>query len=291
MKIRLLLPLLFSFLLHSALAAGPATFARFVPERKDDFAWENDLVAFRTYGPALRSGPEDSGIDCWLKRVPDLIIDKWYSGDPKGISYHKDHGEGYDPYHVGSSRGCGGTALWIGDRMVTSDTFLSWKLLTQTPEKSSFELTYEYPAQNGEPPVREIKRITIEPGKRFFRSESTFTRDGKPLANLPVAIGVTTHDGKAQATLPPGKRWVSCWETIDGSGLGTGVVLAPGFPAEARELKTKEKDSGHAILLTRTDAGGKVTCFPGYGWAKAGAITTPGQWESALDGFSKETGQ
>ena len=27
------------------------TFSRFVPERIDDYAWENDLVAFRTYGP------------------------------------------------------------------------------------------------------------------------------------------------------------------------------------------------------------------------------------------------
>ncbi|MEY3896376.1 MAG: hypothetical protein RLZZ214_1896, partial [Verrucomicrobiota bacterium] len=49
--------------------AKPRAFARFVPERSDDFAWENDLVAFRTYGPALRPGPENSGIDCWFKRV------------------------------------------------------------------------------------------------------------------------------------------------------------------------------------------------------------------------------
>ena len=42
-----------------------------MPERLDDFAWENDLVAFRAYGSAIRrtKGPEDSGIDCWLKRV------------------------------------------------------------------------------------------------------------------------------------------------------------------------------------------------------------------------------
>src|SRR5471030_2052234 len=29
------------------------TFARYVPERYDDFAWENDKLAHRTYGPAL----------------------------------------------------------------------------------------------------------------------------------------------------------------------------------------------------------------------------------------------
>src|SRR5688572_27645553 len=30
------------------------TFARFVPERTDDYAWENDRVAFRTYGPTAQ---------------------------------------------------------------------------------------------------------------------------------------------------------------------------------------------------------------------------------------------
>ena len=30
---------------------GTSTYSRFVPERTDDYAWENDQVAFRTYGP------------------------------------------------------------------------------------------------------------------------------------------------------------------------------------------------------------------------------------------------
>ncbi len=42
---------------ESQMTAG-ATFCRFVPERSDDFAWENDNVAFRVYGPALAKGAE-----------------------------------------------------------------------------------------------------------------------------------------------------------------------------------------------------------------------------------------
>src|SRR3954471_2005731 len=51
-------------------------FARFVPERLDDFGWENDKVAHRTYGPA-RAAPDTekrgkevlvtSGLDIWCK--------------------------------------------------------------------------------------------------------------------------------------------------------------------------------------------------------------------------------
>ena len=49
-----------------------STYSRFVPERTDDYAWENDLVAFRTYGPTAEQmvvdktpgGTLSSGIDC-----------------------------------------------------------------------------------------------------------------------------------------------------------------------------------------------------------------------------------
>ncbi|MBV5342917.1 DUF4861 family protein, partial [bacterium] len=39
------------------------THARFVPERKDDFAWENDLAAYRMYGPALANEKPSNGVD------------------------------------------------------------------------------------------------------------------------------------------------------------------------------------------------------------------------------------
>ncbi len=82
-------------------------FARYVPERLDDFAWENDKIGHRTYGPAL-AAPADgaakevlvtNGLDIWCKRVSYPIVDRWYN---KGHDhYHKDEGEGMDTYNVG----------------------------------------------------------------------------------------------------------------------------------------------------------------------------------------------
>jgi hypothetical protein len=265
----------------------PATFARFVPERADDFAWENDLIAFRAYGPALRAGKEDSGIDCWLKRVPYPIIDRWYAANNKGLPYHQDHGEGYDPYHVGSSRGTGGLALWVDGKMVTSDTFIAHRVLEQTKEKTVFELDYEYPAAAGEIPVKETKHFTITLGEPFYQVSSTFTLDGKPLAGLPVAIGITTHDGKAKVTFDPAKRWMSCWEVIDGYGLGTGVVLGKGFEADFQELPKSGPDTGHALAVTKTNADGVVSYWGGYGWEHAGHFNTAADWETTLTKKSK----
>ncbi len=62
------------------------TYSRFVPERIDDYAWENDRVAFRTYGPEAQritesgkpGGTLTSGMDCWLKRVSHPVVDSWY---------------------------------------------------------------------------------------------------------------------------------------------------------------------------------------------------------------------
>lgn len=263
----------------------PSTWCRFVPERLDDFAWENDLTAFRAYGPAIKTakGTEDSGLDCWLKRVHYPIIDKWYAGDPKGISYHKDHGEGNDPYHVGGSRGCGGLAIWQDGKMLTAGPFKTWKIITRTTPKSVFELTYDYDL-NGKT-VHEVKRITIELGKRLFQAESTFTEDGKP-ADLDIAIGITTHDGKAKPTFNPKEGWMSCWEKMEGYGLGTGVVIAPDKVREMRELTSAKPDQSHALLLTHTDAQGKVTYYAGYGWEKAKEITTPAQWQTYLTQFA-----
>jgi hypothetical protein len=294
-------PSLLFFALSLSLAAGyrathadepaktnpaPATWCRYVPERADDFAWENDLIAFRAYGPAIKKakGTENSGIDCWLKRVNYPIIDKWYGGEKKGLSYHKDNGEGNDPYHVGSSRGTGGLAIWKDGKMVLAGPYKTWKVVSRTPAKSVFELTYDYDL-SGEN-IHEVKRIDIELGKRLFHAESTFTKDGKPWTNQEIAIGITTHNGKAAATLNQQKGWMSCWEKMEGFGLGTGVVIAPSKILSMQELKSKKADESHALLVTKTDSAGKVSYYAGYGWEKAGVITTPEKWQDALTQFA-----
>ncbi|MFC2110666.1 DUF4861 family protein [Bacteroidota bacterium] len=59
-------------------------YSRFVPERTDDYTWENDKVAFRVYGPLAqqifesgkKGGTLSSGVDAWLKKVEYPIINK-----------------------------------------------------------------------------------------------------------------------------------------------------------------------------------------------------------------------
>src|SRR5690606_16672426 len=91
---------------------APTTYARNVQERYDDFAWENDKVAFRMYGKALESRKDNAfGTDVWAKRPGKLVINEWYkTGD-----YHKDHGDGLDYYSVGFTLGAGDIAPFVKD--------------------------------------------------------------------------------------------------------------------------------------------------------------------------------
>ena len=85
----------FYILDSSALAAVPPpivkTFARYVPERMDDFAWESDRIAHRIYGQALIKGEGTitSGIDVWIKTWRNLMVNEMYASG----HYHMDNGD------------------------------------------------------------------------------------------------------------------------------------------------------------------------------------------------------
>ncbi len=277
-----MLLMLFVASMVAAESAQPRTHCRFVPERFDDFAWENDQIAFRAYGPAARERPENSGFDCWLKRVEYPIIDKWY-GQMEEKSYHKDWGEGHDPYHVGKTRGCGGLGLWIDGEMITSETFVSWKIIKSEPAESIFVLSYAW--EHGGDQYKEEKQITIKMGDRLFKSVSTFWKNGELATDLPIAIGITTHNEKATPSSNVSKGWMACWETIDGHGLGTGVVIDPSRIKEYKHLPSEKKDESHALLITKTDANGQVEYYAGYGWERAGEIKTSKDWNNYLAEF------
>lgn len=257
----------------------PSTYARFVPERVDDFAWENDLIAFRAYGPASRDKAEDSGIDAWLKRVPYPIIDKWYRQHLEmDMSYHKDHGEGLDNYKTGSTAGVGGTGLWLDGKREPLEAFISWEIHKQTREQTVFTLTYE--REIGGILYGEAKTISIELGQRLFQVESVFTKDGKPAPGLKVCVGLSTQAGKAESFSDREAGWIATWEKLDDSELGTGALMDP---SRIDSIEVVEDDSeGHIFLLTTTDSGGRIAYEAGYGWKKAGVITSKAKWAEYL---------
>ncbi len=267
----------------TSIHAEPFASGRFVPERDDDFAFENDKVAFRVFGPALLESGENSGVDCWLKRTEKPIIDKWYKNDANGISYHTDHGEGYDPYHVGTSLGAGGLALLIDGEVVQPNVFRSYEVLEESPQRFSVEFEYIW---DGLPQqVRELRKLTLEAGSQLFRVDSQIFIDGAP-AKASVAIGSSTHDGKANTFSDEDALWIATWENIKGDGLGTGVLVPHRSDGEVLLIEKEEKDRSHIVIATETDVSGRITYYAGYGWEKAGEIISAEAWTKYLDDYT-----
>ena len=158
-------------------------YGRFVRERQDDFAWENDRVAFRVYGQALETFAKEpltsSAVDAWSKRTSRLVLNDWYLAD----DYHRDHGEGGDFYPAGKTRGCGGSGLITATGLAVSRNFRGSRVLASGPIRLVFEL--DYPAWDAEPELREKKRVTLDAGSHFNRFESFYTRAGRADAARP----------------------------------------------------------------------------------------------------------
>ncbi len=256
--------------------------ARYVPERLDDFAWENDKIGHRTYGPALAAPAlpgiskevlVTSGLDVWCKRVSYPIVDRWYN---KGHDhYHKDEGEGMDMYQVGASRGCGGTGVWINQQLYVSRNYKSWKVIANGPIRAIFELTYEaWPAAGLM--VSEVKRFTVDAGHNLDQIESTFTVTGAKEITVGIGLNKTPTDKgqEPQITLTPNPadgsltQWVV--QKTNGS-LGTAVIVPAGF------LGLAEDERNH-LLLAKVATGQPLRYYAGAGWSKAGEFSTLQAW-------------
>lgn len=266
-----------------------STFARFVPERIDDFAWENDKVAFRTFGPKAQaiteSGEEggtlSSGIDCWLKSVDYPIIDKWYKQDlEQGKSYHEEHGEGLDNYHVGSSRGTGGIGIWKDDVLFTSKNFESWKIIANGPIRTIFELNYGTWNADGLN-VQEIKQISIDLGSNLYKNTLKLQNHNE-LPN--ITLGISLHEKLGEVEVDTKKGWFRYLEPHEGSELSTAIVVDPSIVKEFVDLRVDEPDGSNLLVVCEPAA--EVTYYSGFTWKNSNQFELPSGFDAYLANFA-----
>jgi len=272
-------------------------FGRFVPDRLDDFAWENDLIAHRIYGPGLElpsAGPDrmpvgGSGIDVWGKRFPYFVIDRWYGKDHNAL--HTETGEGLDLYETGQARGDGGVGVWDGQALHVSRDFRTWKVLANGPLRLVFELGYEpWDAGNGVQ-IAETKRFTMDAGHYLDQVESTFTITGAD--ELTVGIGLTMHSNRGETTsiVPTTDEknfWESLWEVYPANGeTGVGVLLAPdanfaGFAQSQTNLPASSGLRPDKLILAKVKSGVPLVYYSGAAWNQLGPVTSNAQWTTYM---------
>ena len=258
--------------------AEPKVMARYVPERSDDFVFENNLICGRIYGKALEGNPTSPGIDIWVKTPGALVADQRYKDELEGgRSYHIDWGNGKDCYKVAVSLGGGASAPLVENRMQYPATnYREWEILEQTPEKVVFVLSYpEW--QIDSILVSLDKKITVTADSYFCKVEDSYSFSGAE--SLQVAAGIFLHP-EQQTVVEQfvGTDRYAIWEHASDQsvepedGMLGVAVFAPGA-----EFTGCSHGDDHGICVKTVKSGEVFTYYFGSCWSK-GDIKTAGDW-------------
>ena len=261
--------------------AAYKAYGRFVRERFDDYAWENDLIAHRTYGRALETWLGEpltsSAIDIWSKLNPTLIINEWYMmGD---AFYHQMNSNGGDDYSAGTTRGDGGNGLWADNRLWVSKNFIHSRTLASGPIRVLFELDYAPFDVNGKP-VAETMRVSLDAGSQMdhyivtYKPETTTT--------LTPAVGLKKVKGE-QRKFNAAIGTLAIWEPMEQKrGMqGVAVIVDP------KNFVQQAEDKQNNLLVLKTAADNSISYWAGFAWDKAGKITSQEAWNKYVADFAQ----
>ncbi|MCD0472347.1 DUF4861 family protein [Flavobacterium sp. JAS] len=253
------------------------TYARYVPERMDDFAWENDKIAFRAYGKALEKAEGNAyGYDVWVKRNSKMILNERY----KRADYHTDHGDGLDYYHVGFTLGAGNMAPYISDTIRYSGNYSKWKVLDNGPLRSSFQLSFDNWNAGGIK-VSATKTISLDAGSQLNRIENVYSFDGnKP---MPVVVGIIRRPEAGFISLNEQQGIIGYWEPTFGKDGTTGVgsILTTA-------VTNMTVDATQILAKTTIQNNEPIVYYTGAAWDKAGKFTNAKEWFNYLNNFYQQ---
>ena len=249
-------------------------------ERFDDFAWDNDRVAHRTYGKALITWKGEpltsSAIDIWSKRTEKLVINDWYMVD----NYHTDLGEGVDAYSAGPTRGCGGNGFWSNGQLYIPTNFVDSRVLSNGPIRVLFELVYEPFDVNGVK-VSQVLRVSLDAGSQLnqFRAYYQAPSGGESLA---MAVGLKKVK-EEQKQFNAERGWLTIWEPMEKNlGMqGLAVVVDP------RMIDKAGEDKLNHLLVLKPGIAAPVSYWAGFAWDRAGRITSAESWNAYVDQFAE----
>jgi rhamnogalacturonyl hydrolase YesR len=317
----------------AALAAVPPpivkTFARYVPERHDDFAWESDRIAHRIFGKALETWQEEpltsSGYDVWVKRTRHLVINDMY----RTMNLFDTNGPSQDDYKVGKTRGDGGLGVWKDGKLYVSGNWRNWKLITTGPIRSEFELTYDIWDAGGRK-VAETKRFSIDAGSNMSRVESIFSSDDPANAgSLQIGVGlaerpgenVVVQDGSPKIDSWQGSTarglvvqnqnegWMTYWQPQDFAKGTTAVAIVlpkgsietftndkPDLPASAFAPPTHTGTEGqpavrNLLTIAPAEIGKPFVYYIGAGWSESGDFPDAKSWNDYVRRFAERRDQ
>ncbi len=274
---------------------------RFYPERNDDLSYENDVVAFRIYGPKTqRNGEKSFGYDLFAKYPESGLVLPYLYGEQcsgsnwakvdslrkidkeeakkfeESFTYHIDHGKGADFYAVGSTLGCGVAALLDEEgRIQFPWCYESAEIVQNGPDRFEALLSFA-PVMIGQDTITERRRIVLDKGNYLNYCEVSY--EGLSHSYEIVAGFPRRDDGKAIMQLEQGvMAYEDPTQRNDSGKIFAGLIIPGG--AEAMF-----EDQGHILAKSIILPGETFRYYWGYAWSK-GNMTTFDEWAEYLNGF------
>ena len=258
-------------------------YGRFNRERFDDFAWENDRVAHRTYGAGLRTWKGEpltsSTIDIWSKRTPKMVTDKWYMhGD-----YHTDHGEGADFYSAGPTGGGGASGVWADGKVIWPANYVMSRTLAAGPIRVLFELDYEAFDAAGQK-VSATRRTQLDAGQNLNHFVMTYKpEDGAKDVMAAIGLKKTLVE---KGVLEHGKDfnkehgWLTKFEDVEKKAGKQGLAVIVDDP---KLIQEQVEDGRNQLLVVKLAADGKLSYRAGFFWDKAEQFKDYDAWKKYVD--------
>ena len=256
-------------------------YSRYVPERLDDYAYENNVIAGRIYGPALEF-PRTFGSDIWVKCTDRLVIDDWFAK----ADYHHNYGEGMDCYKVDNTLGGGALVPYTGsDKFFTGDNYASQKHICDGPVRT--EAIFEYgPFDVDGKEMSATRVLTLDANSHFVKWETTFHCAGTD--SISVVLGAVMHDVTG---IKNELNWIAFTEKAsdsadpDRDGNISVAVIYDKAELDDNPYYTSGKEAGHAVIITDEKVEKPITTWTGSGWSQGG-IASQDEWEKTVRDFS-----
>lgn len=291
---------------------------RCYPERMDDMAWENDLVAFRAYGPALQAkGEHGFGYDLFTKyNTTEPMLEAMYAKelnketlakiaelkktDPKAAaelsrerSYHIDHGYGMDCYAVGPTLGAGVAALMVNDTIIYPWCYKNQEILDNGPLRFTVKLEFTPLTVKGDSTVVETRLITLDAGSHLNKTAVSYSNLKE---TLPIVAGIVLHEPDGAVVADAANGYITYVDPTTGPDNGK-IFMGAAVPAVVKDAKTvlfsekekKERNNadGHVLAVSDYEPGSEYVYYWGFAWDKAD-IKTADAWNRYMADFAQK---
>ena len=288
------------------------------PERMDDMAWENDLVAFRAYGPALQAkGERGFGYDLFTKyNTTEPILEAMYAKelnketrakiaelkktDPKAAaelsrerSYHIDHGYGMDCYAVGPTLGAGVAALMVNDSIIYPWCYKNQEILDNGPLRFTVKLEFTPLTVKGDSTVVETRLITLDAGSHLNKTVVSYSNLKE---TLPIVAGIVLHEPDGAVVADAANGYITYVDPTTGPDNGK-IFMGAAVPAVVKDAKTvlfsekekKERNNadGHVLAVSDYEPGSEYVYYWGFAWDKADKKTADA-WNRYMADFAQK---